>query len=137
MIGSHREAWLPVGDFHDRRKRIAGVLPGAGIQQVTDHFVQEKRFTKTDFPLKPACLVDTIENESFRTWLNEYGVSAACISRRRRLFARAAGESFMPYRAAELRLTKAIVSVAAGDPAAILTRVFGVKNGRRNPGRGP
>ena len=34
--------------------------------------------------------------------------------RRRRLAARAVGESFMPYRAAELRLKKALVGVAAG-----------------------
>jgi hypothetical protein len=30
----------------------------------------------------------------------------------------------MPYRAAELRLRKALVGVAAGDPASILRRVF-------------
>jgi hypothetical protein len=34
------------------------------------------------------------------------------------------GESFMPYRAAELRLRKAIVGVAAGDAAALVKRVF-------------
>jgi hypothetical protein len=43
--------------------------------------------------------------------------------RRRRLAAREADESFMP--AAQSRLRKALVEVAAGDPAPILTRVFG------------
>jgi hypothetical protein len=31
----------------------------------------------------------------------------------------------MPYRAAELRLRKAIVGVAAGDRPGLMTRVFG------------
>jgi hypothetical protein len=45
--------------------------------------------------------------------------------RRRRLAARAAGESFMPYRAAELRLRNALVDVAAGKaPGDMIARVF-------------
>ncbi|HKD30763.1 MAG TPA: hypothetical protein VKC66_33250, partial [Xanthobacteraceae bacterium] len=44
--------------------------------------------------------------------------------RRRRLAAREVGESFMPYRAAELRLRKALVGVAAGDRLARRARVL-------------
>jgi hypothetical protein len=40
------------------------------------------------------------------------------------LAARDAGESFMPYRAAELRLRKALVGVAAGDAPVLVARVF-------------
>jgi hypothetical protein len=36
-----------------------------------------------------------------------------------------ASESFVPYRAAELWLKKALVAVAAGDRPALITRVFG------------
>jgi hypothetical protein len=45
--------------------------------------------------------------------------------KRRRLQAQAEGRPFMPYRAAQARLRKALVGVAAGDPAPIMTRVFG------------
>ena len=44
--------------------------------------------------------------------------------RRRRLAAREVGETFMPYRAAELRLRKALVGVAAGDRPGLVARVF-------------
>ena len=44
--------------------------------------------------------------------------------RTRRLQAQAEGRPFMPYRAAQVRLRKALVGVAAGDPAPIMTRVF-------------
>jgi hypothetical protein len=45
--------------------------------------------------------------------------------RQRRLQAQAEGRPFMPYKAAQARLRKALVGVAAGDPAPIVTRVFG------------
>jgi hypothetical protein len=45
--------------------------------------------------------------------------------RRRRLAAREAGESFVSYRAAEQRLRKAIIGIAAGKtPPSIVARVF-------------
>jgi hypothetical protein len=40
------------------------------------------------------------------------------------LQAQAEGRPFMPYRAAQARLRKAIVAVAAGDRPAIVARVF-------------
>jgi hypothetical protein len=45
--------------------------------------------------------------------------------RRRRLEAQAAGQSFMPFRAVQSRLRKALVEVAAGGSAPIIKRVFG------------
>ena len=46
--------------------------------------------------------------------------------RRRRLQAQAAGEPFLPYRAAVRRLRKVLTEVAAGKPpAGIMKRVFG------------
>jgi hypothetical protein len=45
--------------------------------------------------------------------------------KRRRQQAQAEGRPFMPYKAAHARLRKALVGVAAGDPAPIMTRVFG------------
>jgi hypothetical protein len=44
---------------------------------------------------------------------------------------REAGESFMPYRAAELRLRNLVV-VAAGDAPALVKRVFEDAPGPRN-----
>jgi len=47
---------------------------------------------------------------------------------RRRQQAQAEGPPFMPYRAAQARLRKALVGgVAAGDPAPIITQVFGAR----------
>jgi hypothetical protein len=45
--------------------------------------------------------------------------------KRRRQQAQAAGRSFMPYKAAQARLRKALVGVAAGDRPGIIVRVFG------------
>jgi hypothetical protein len=45
--------------------------------------------------------------------------------RHRRLQAQAKGRPFMPYRAAQARLRRALVGVAAGDRPGLITRVFG------------
>ena len=45
--------------------------------------------------------------------------------RHRRLRAQAEGRPFMPYRAAQARLRRALVAVAAGDRPGLITRVFG------------
>ena len=45
--------------------------------------------------------------------------------KRRRQQAQAAGRPFMPYKAAQARLRKALVGVAAGDRPGIVARVFG------------
>ena len=41
------------------------------------------------------------------------------------LQAQTEGRSFISYQSAQARLRKTIISVAAGDPAALVTRVFG------------
>ena len=45
--------------------------------------------------------------------------------RQRRLQAQAEGRPFMPFSAAQARLRKALVGVAAGDRPALVVRVFG------------
>jgi hypothetical protein len=52
-------------------------------------------------------------------------VSSTANSGARRQQAEAEGRPFMPYKAAQARLRKALVGVAAGDPAPIVKRVFG------------
>ena len=45
--------------------------------------------------------------------------------KRRRHGAQAEGRPFMPYSAAQVRLRKALVGIAAGDAPALIARVFG------------
>ena len=84
--------------------------------RVADHHVMVAR-ARSALARLDARLAQAKDNGAMKFLNAEY--------RRRRLAAREVGETFMPYRAAELRLRKALVGVAAGDRPGLVARVFG------------